>query len=113
MPSFSFGETGIYSQVSNLTGSFLRVFQDSVKQLTGVIPCLFKGRGFFQYSFGLMPLSNPITVVVGHPIKVIKNENPTNEEIHALHMSYMEELYQLYEAHKSKYGQKHINIEFV
>eukprot|EP00090_Calanus_glacialis_P018699 TRINITY_DN29010_c0_g1_i5.p1 TRINITY_DN29010_c0_g1~~TRINITY_DN29010_c0_g1_i5.p1 ORF type:complete len:363 (-),score=19.14 TRINITY_DN29010_c0_g1_i5:34-1122(-) len=113
VPSFSFGETGIYSQVSNLTGSFLRVFQDSVKQLTGVIPCLFKGRGFFQYSFGLMPLSNPITVVVGHPIKVIKNENPTNEEIHALHMSYMEELYQLYEAHKSKYGQKHINIEFV
>ena len=112
MPSFSFGETGIYSQGSNST-PFLRIFQESVKQLTGVVPCLFKGRGFFLYSFGLMPLTNPITVVVGNPIKVTKNENPKNEEIDALHLSYLEELNQLYEAHKSRYGQKHINIEFV
>ena len=60
-----------------------------------------------------MPLTNPITVVVGNPIKVTKNENPKNEEIDALHLSYLEELNQLYEAHKSRYGQKHKNIEFV
>ena len=77
------------------------------------MPCLFNGRGFFQYSFGLMPLSSPITVVVGQPIPVAKNENPTSEEIGALHSLYKEQLNQLYETHKHRYGNKHIKLEFV
>jgi len=113
VPSFSFGETGIYTQVSVSKGSFLRTFQETMKQIIGVMPCIFKGRGFFQYSFGLMPLNNPITVVVGHPIEVTKRVNPTTEEIDTLHKQYMQELDKLYETHKSKYGNKHIQIEFV
>ena len=96
VPSFSFGETSIFTQVSQPKGSFLNTFQETVKQITGVMPCVFNGRGFFQYSFGLMPLSSPITVVVGKPIPVAKNENPTSEEIEALHSLYMQQLNQLY-----------------
>ena len=113
VPSFSFGETEIYSQVSNTEGSLLRKFQDTVKQITGVAPCLFKGRGIFQYSFGLMPNRRPLTVVVGSPINVTRNENPSNKEVDEMHLKYMQELELLYDTHKSKYGNKHIKIEFV
>jgi len=113
VPSFSFGETEIYSQVSNTEGTFLRNFQEIVKQLTGVAPCFFNGRGIIQYSFGLMPKANPIYVVVGSPIKVERNEKPSNKEIDELHLKYMKELEFLYETHKSKFGNKHVKIEFV
>lgn len=41
---------------------------------------------------------------VGRPIRVEKNEKPTVEELDALHQLYTEELSQLFEEHKGKYG---------
>ena len=84
-----------------------------MKKITGVMPCIFNGRGFFQYSFGLMPLNSPITVVVGQPLNITKNDNPTDEEINTVHFQYMQELNKLYETHKHKYGNKNIKLEIL
>ena len=84
-----------------------------MKCLTGVVPCIFNGRGFFQYSFGLMPRNSPITVVVGKPIRVSANKNPTAEDIDLVHSQYVSELTNLYEQYKAKYGNKYLEIEVV
>lgn len=43
-------------------------------------------------------------ITVGRPIRVEKNENPSTEELDALHKCYMDALYKLFEEHKAKYG---------
>lgn len=63
MPVFSFGETDLFDQVSNPPGSFLNSLQCSLQKLTGFAPCLPNGRGFFQYSFGLVPRRRPVAIV--------------------------------------------------
>ena len=63
MPLFSFGETDIYDQVPNPEGSLLRRVQNKLQTVFGLAPCLFKGRGIFQYTWGLVPQRRPITTV--------------------------------------------------
>lgn len=63
VPSFSFGENHVYDQVDNPRGSKLRNFQDQLQKMIGLAPVLIKGRGIFQYSFGIIPNRRPITTV--------------------------------------------------
>ncbi|CAL8148791.1 unnamed protein product [Orchesella dallaii] len=63
VPVFSFGETEVYSQVSNPRGSLLRTIQDKIQQALDIPPAIFYGRGVFQYSFGFVPKRRPIYVV--------------------------------------------------
>ncbi len=63
VPAFSFGENELYSQADNPSGSMTRRFQETVKQLLGVSPALFYGRGVFNYSFGFLPHRKPINTV--------------------------------------------------
>lgn len=63
VPVISFNEVDIFSQAESQPGSIIRRFQEFVKQLTGVSPIMFMGRGFFQYSFGWIPQRRPITTV--------------------------------------------------
>lgn len=63
VPSFSFGENEVYDQVDNPRGSKLRSFQDKLQKKMGLAPVLIKGRGVFQYSFGIIPYRRPITTV--------------------------------------------------
>lgn len=46
----------------------------------------------------------PINVVLGAPIPVKQNDNPTIEEIGELHATYVKELRNLFEVNKEKYG---------
>jgi hypothetical protein len=63
VPVFSFGETDLYDQFHNPEGSLLRKCQEFIKHTTGIAPVIPIGRGFFQYSFGLVPKRKPIYVV--------------------------------------------------
>lgn len=63
MPVFSFGEPDVFRPMENPEDSFLRKVQETVKKYTGISPMFPIGRGMFQYSFGLLPLRNPITTV--------------------------------------------------
>ncbi|XP_076809753.1 2-acylglycerol O-acyltransferase 1-like [Clavelina lepadiformis] len=113
VPVFSFGDHELWEQEPNPPGSWLRKFQDfSQKWCTFALP-MFHARGIFQYNYGLMPYRKPIHTVVGEPIEVEKNANPTKEEIQALHDKYVTKLQELYDKHKSKYvkGESKLVIE--
>ncbi|XP_036602554.1 2-acylglycerol O-acyltransferase 2-like [Trichosurus vulpecula] len=104
VPIFSFGENELFDQVDNPQGSWLRWTQDKLQKIMGISLPLFHGRGIFQYNFGLLPYRQKINTVVGKPIKVEKNTNPSQEEVDRLHQHYMTELCNLFEAHKTKYN---------
>ena len=103
VPVFSFNEVEVFDQPSNEPGTKLRKFQDTFKKFTGVAPAVFIGRGFFQYSFGLIPRRHPITTVVGAPLETVKNPSPINKEIEDLHEKFVNALTKLFEDHKQKY----------
>uniref|UniRef100_A0ACB8FEZ0 2-acylglycerol O-acyltransferase 2-A n=1 Tax=Sphaerodactylus townsendi TaxID=933632 RepID=A0ACB8FEZ0_9SAUR len=103
VPVFSFGENELFDQVENPKGSWLRWTQELLQKFMKVSLPLFHARGVFQYSFGLLPYRRPIYTVVGKPIHVEKNKNPSQDEVDELHGTYMEELSKLFEEHKSTY----------
>lgn len=63
VPVFSFGETDLFNQLYGPEGSFFRRLQHYIRKSIGLAPVIFSGRGFFQYSFGLIPKRAPISVV--------------------------------------------------
>lgn len=115
VPVFSFGELNQYDQPPNPEGSKLRRWQDFVKRVTGIAPTKFIGRGFFQYSYGLIPRRTPLHTVVGAPIEVPKIDDPKIEDIDKYHGMFVEALNELFETHKVKYVKdyenKHLEIE--
>lgn len=46
---------------------------------------------------------NLIIYIVGKPIEITKNVNPTKEEIKEVHTQYLEALKELYDSYKDKY----------
>ncbi|KAK0402543.1 hypothetical protein QR680_016393 [Steinernema hermaphroditum] len=114
VPLYNFGETSLYTQISNNRGSLLRALQHAFKRICKFSPPIIHGRGIFNYCFGFMPYRVPIATVVGAPIVVDKVENPTTEQIDALHKKYCEALTQLFDTHKTKYGiTKETKLNFV
>ncbi len=92
--------------MNNPPGSRLRSIQERVLDVVSFPPILIKGRGIFQYSFGIVPKRRPITTVgklfcfrsiatrlvnrklygtVGKPIKVEQITDPTQDVIDQLH----------------------------
>ncbi|KAI1722828.1 diacylglycerol acyltransferase domain-containing protein [Ditylenchus destructor] len=104
VPLYHFGENKIYSQLPNPHGSRLRTFQMAVKRWTGATVPIFYGRGIVSNIIGLMPYRKTITTVVGAPIPVKCNPNPSEEECDELHAEYCRRLVALFDEHKTKYG---------
>jgi len=105
VPVFSFGENDLYDQLlNNPEGSLLRKIQNKFMKALTFAPIFVKGRGIFQYSFGLLPNRRPITTVVGAPIEVEKIEKPTSEQVDELHGKYIEALTKLFYTHREQYG---------
>lgn len=113
VPVFSFGEHVVYDQVQSEPGSAMFRFQEALRRHAGMAPVIIRGRGIFQYTFGLLPHRLPVTVVVGEPLDVEKVQNPSKEEVEALHARFCEALRALYDKHKDKYnGGKDIPLVF-
>uniref|UniRef100_A0A6A7FQS4 Acyltransferase n=1 Tax=Hirondellea gigas TaxID=1518452 RepID=A0A6A7FQS4_9CRUS len=114
VPMFAFGENDVYDQVDNPKGSFVRKVQDFWMKVFVIPPCLFMGRGVFQYSLGIVPFRKPIYVVVGSPLHVDPVKQPTGEQILALHSRYRDALQHLYDTYKHTYARDpSIPMEFV
>lgn len=115
VPIISFGETGVFDQPANPPGSMIRKFQEIVKKYTGIAPIMFNGRGLFQYNFGVIPKRCPITQVVGAPIELVKNAEPSPDELNAVHVTFCKAIQDLFETHKSKYieNSEKVQLEFV
>ncbi|TKR57491.1 hypothetical protein L596_030747 [Steinernema carpocapsae] len=97
VPVFTFGENDVYTQVSNERGSWVRFIQTKIKEITGISPALFNGRGIFNYSFGLLPHRVPLNIVFGAPIPVEKVEHSTRKQVEELHKKYCEALTKLFD----------------
>ncbi|XKL69075.1 hypothetical protein PGB90_006844 [Kerria lacca] len=103
VPVFSFGENYVYNPIN---GRVLLWIQKKLRKILGYTLCLFNGRGFFQYSFGLLPHQRPIVTVVGKPISVPENVTPTMELIAEYHKKYVDALVSLFNEYKGMYHPK-------
>ncbi|GBP48083.1 2-acylglycerol O-acyltransferase 2 [Eumeta japonica] len=113
VPVFSFGETDVFRPLPNPENSLLRRFQETFRKITGIAPMFPIGRGVFQYSYGVIPLRKPVTTVVGKPMEVAKNLDPTDEEVDAVHAEFTERLTELFNSEKAKYLRNHKGINLV
>lgn len=113
VPVFSFGEVDIYDQAESIEGTRWHRFRENFKRFTGILPCLINGRGLFQHSFGIIPRRRPITIVIGAPIEVERNANPSNEQIDKLHDLFSMKLKSIFEEHKVKYIENHENVQLI
>ncbi|KAI6190552.1 Acyltransferase [Aphelenchoides bicaudatus] len=105
VPVYSFGENDAFHQLDNHKGSRLRQFQSEFKKRIGLSPVLFYGTGILS-KYGILPYRKRLSTVVGAPIHLEKNPNPTQEEIDVIHAKYVAKLVELFEAHKHKYNIK-------
>lgn len=103
VPVFSFGDHYLWEQSPNPKGSFTRTFQDKAQKIMDFALPMFHARGIFQYNYGLMPYRRPVHTVVGEPIEIEKNINPTSEDLFKLQAHYIEKLTEIFDKHKSKY----------
>jgi 2-acylglycerol O-acyltransferase 2 len=104
VPVFAFGENEVFDRPIIKHGSLLYLIVDSFMKKTGISLPLVLGRGFFQYSFGLIPKRAAITTVVGGVITVAKNIHPSDEDVNNLHKLFIESLQKLFENNKVKYS---------
>ncbi|XP_018568259.1 2-acylglycerol O-acyltransferase 2-like [Anoplophora glabripennis] len=103
VPVLSFGETDLFDQLEGLR---LRNLQESLRKWIGLAPVVPIGRGFFQYSFGIIPRRSKVTTVVGLPIEVPKIEDPTREQVDQYHAEFVKRLTQMFDEQKYNYLEK-------
>ncbi|PWN92497.1 putative diacylglycerol acyltransferase type 2b [Acaromyces ingoldii] len=103
VPVFSFGENDIYSQLVNDEGTKVHRFQKWFQSIFGFTLPLFHGRGIW-ISVGLMPYRHPIVSVVGRPIQVKQNANPSKAELEEVQSRYIAELERIWEQWKDAYA---------
>ncbi|XP_003745579.1 2-acylglycerol O-acyltransferase 2 [Galendromus occidentalis] len=111
VPVFSFGENDIFYQSPSDSESTVRKIQVALTRMLGFSPPIFHGRGVFQYTWGFIPFRKPIYTVIGAPIHVKKNADPSIEEIQDLHKKYIQALRSLFETHKKSFGAENIDLE--
>eukprot|EP00483_Globobulimina_turgida_P010387 UN10407 len=105
VPVFGFGENELFDQMHNPQGSLVRKIQNQLQKRMGFALPLLRGRGIFQYDYGLLPKRIAIDVVFGKPIKCPKmtKEMITVDIIDKYHSIYIHELKQLFDDNKEKY----------
>lgn len=110
VPAISFGENDVFEQVYHPPGSTTRRIQDAIKKYTKLAPIQLVGRGFLQYNFGIIPRRHPITTVIGAPIHLKQNFNPSDAEIDDVHDLFCKHITELFETHKCKYVEDYENV---
>ncbi|XP_055620645.1 2-acylglycerol O-acyltransferase 2-A-like isoform X2 [Toxorhynchites rutilus septentrionalis] len=113
VPVINFGEVDLFDQPPNPPGSKLRRFQEYMKNNTGVAPAAFRGRGFFQYTYGLIPRRKPLNTVIGAPVQTVQIKEPTQADVDELHGIFCSALLELFDQYKGKFIEHCKNVEMV
>ncbi|KAF5307029.1 hypothetical protein FQR65_LT07172 [Abscondita terminalis] len=106
VPVFSFGVNSVYKYPQNK-------FLDWIKTVTGINLKLSYGQGFFHNWYGIVPFINPVNTIVGEPIDVKRNDNPTREEVEELHKKFTNALIKLFDDHKHLYEEDDIKLVII
>jgi hypothetical protein len=72
--------------------------------LMGFTVPLFHARGIFNYDVGLMPYRRPLNIVVGRPIGVLQEQDPSKDYVDEVHDKYVTELMRLWDDHKNTFA---------
>lgn len=108
IPSYIFGEVDLYDQFLR-TPSF-RKFQDWFKRVTTVT--LTFPKGYFNiFPLNLIPHRVPLNLVLGEPIEVEINENPSSDDINSLHEIFVRKLTELFHQYKSQFIKNSENVD--
>jgi 2-acylglycerol O-acyltransferase 2 len=104
VPVLGFGENDLYEQFQADSHPKIHKFQLIVKKVLGFTIPLFHARGVFNYDVGLMPYRRPVNIVVGRPVRVMKNERPEQADIDRVHEKYVRELERIWELWKDEFA---------
>ncbi|KAJ9068642.1 diacylglycerol O-acyltransferase 1 [Entomophthora muscae] len=104
VPVYAFGENDSFDIVIPEPGSLVHKAQMAMKKALGFTVPLYHGRNIFMYNYGMLPKRNPITIVVGSPIPVERDPEPSPEKVAQVHQQYLDALQDLYDRNKAKYS---------
>lgn len=104
VPVISFGENDLYHQLSNEPDSLSAKVQTLIRKAIGItLPIVQE----------VIPRRHSITTVVGAPLEVKQNAEPSREEINALHDEFINALSELFEDHKHNYIENSDNVRLI
>ncbi|KAG5503316.1 hypothetical protein GH5_04384 [Leishmania sp. Ghana 2012 LV757] len=113
VPVYGFGENNVYSVPELADEPLIRYLMALCKQCVGFVIPLVRGRGFFNFSYGLLPHRRPIVVVVGEPLEVPRIPNPTKEDLELWQGKYIECLRKLYNDHRGIYDLESTGLRII
>ncbi|KAJ2808187.1 diacylglycerol O-acyltransferase 1 [Coemansia guatemalensis] len=108
VPVYNFNENSIYRLAPNQPGTLVHRFESTLKSLFGFTILIFHGRNIF-----FTPYRAKLVSVVGKPIPVQQNCDPSEAEIQHYHNLYVNELTRLYRKNRPKYAPGCADIRFI
>ncbi|KAI9299184.1 diacylglycerol acyltransferase [Neoconidiobolus thromboides FSU 785] len=103
VPVYNFGENHLYYIYELNQNKILKWIQTYLKTTYGFYLPLIQGRTPFTENWGFMPRRVQCTTIVGKPIKVKQEDEPSVETIKYYHELYTNGLKEIYEEYKEQY----------
>lgn len=107
VPVIVFGESNMYKVKKYSKDHLITRLQKLFANIFNTTFVIFKGRGL------ILPFRTPINTVVGLPIEVQQDDNPTNDQINKLHQTYLDALNHLYDKYSPIYGDKNVILNIM
>ena len=103
VPILAFGENDLYDQIRTEEHPAIKKFQLLMKSKTGWTMPLFYGQGLWSNHLGMLPYRRPLNIVVGKPIELNIQKEPTASDVDRIHKLYMVELESMWENWSPKF----------